>query len=97
MTSYRRFTCDDLLTFTNVNIDKFTETFNTYYYLSYLVRWPEYSTVAEHAFSGRTMGYSLQMLQGRGAFSAPGPGRTCAQSSERWRARRSCGTGTSRR
>ena len=59
MTTFRRFTCDDLLTFTNVNLDHWTETYGFPFYMSYLNRWPEYATIAENASSGRAMGYSL--------------------------------------
>jgi hypothetical protein len=33
MTSLRRFTCDDLFTFNNVNLDILTETYNLPFYL----------------------------------------------------------------
>lgn len=59
MTSFRRFTCDDLLTFTNVNLDHWTETYGFPFYMSYFNRWPEYGTIAENASTGRAMGYSL--------------------------------------
>lgn len=42
MTSIRRFTCEDLLTFNNVNLDVLTETYNNPFYLTYLAKWPEY-------------------------------------------------------
>ncbi|KAF5843362.1 acyl-CoA N-acyltransferase [Dunaliella salina] len=46
MTSIRRFTCDDLLTYNNVNLDTLTETYNLPFYLTYLAKWPEYCQVA---------------------------------------------------
>ena len=57
MTSFRRFTCDDLLSFSNVNLDKYTETYNFGFYMTYMDRWPEYFTVAQD-ITGRQMGYS---------------------------------------
>lgn len=59
MTSFRRFTCDDLLSFSNVNLDRYTETYNFGFYMTYMDRWPEYFTVAED-ITGRQMGYSKQ-------------------------------------
>jgi hypothetical protein len=47
MTSLRRFTCNDLFQYNNVNLDVLTETYNLPFYLTYLARWPEYCTVAE--------------------------------------------------
>ena len=62
MTSFRRFTCDDLLRFTNVNVDRWTETYGFPFYLSYFNRWPELATIAENASTGRPMGYSLSFF-----------------------------------
>lgn len=45
MTTLRRFTCNDLFTFNNVNLDVLTETYNLPFYLSYLAKWPEYCLV----------------------------------------------------
>lgn len=56
MASLREFTCEDLLRFANVNLDAFTETYNTSFYTMYLCRWPEYCAVAE-GLQGRIMGY----------------------------------------
>lgn len=47
MTTIRRFTCDDLFTYNNVNLDHFTETYNLPFYLQYLATWPEYCALAE--------------------------------------------------
>ncbi|KAG5374699.1 hypothetical protein IGI04_039295 [Brassica rapa subsp. trilocularis] len=47
MTTIRRFSCNDLLRFTSVNLDHLTETFNMSFYMTYLARWPDYFHVAE--------------------------------------------------
>lgn len=47
MTTIRRFCCDDLFTYNNVNLDHFTETYNLPFYLQYLAIWPEYCAMAE--------------------------------------------------
>ncbi len=47
MTTIRRFCCDDLFTYNNVNLDHFTETYNLPFYLHYLATWPEYCALAE--------------------------------------------------
>jgi len=41
MTTLRRFTMDDLLTFNNINLDVLTETYNMPFYMQYMSRWPE--------------------------------------------------------
>lgn len=65
MTSIRRFTCNDLFTFNNVNLDILTETYNLPFYLQYLAKWPEYCLVAEGP--GRvTSGYILGKAEGQG-------------------------------
>jgi N-terminal acetyltransferase B complex catalytic subunit len=38
----RRFSIFDMLEYNNVNLDILTETFNTYFYCKYILRWPEY-------------------------------------------------------
>jgi len=63
MTSVRRFTCDDLFTFNNVNLDYFTETYNLPFYLQYLANWPEYCLMAECA-GRQSMGYILGKVEG---------------------------------
>lgn len=65
MTSLRRFCCDDLFTFNNVNLDIFTETYNLPFYLQYLARWPEYCLMAE-APGRQAMGYILGKAEGEG-------------------------------
>ncbi|MED6224114.1 hypothetical protein PIB30_080615 [Stylosanthes scabra] len=47
MTTIHRFYCNDLLCFASVNLEHLTETFNMSFYMTYLVRWPDYFHVAE--------------------------------------------------
>ncbi|XP_073392762.1 N-terminal acetyltransferase B complex catalytic subunit NAA20 isoform X4 [Physcomitrium patens] len=63
MTTIRRFCCDDLLKFANVNIDHLTETFSMAFYQTYMARWPDYCHVAE-APNGSIMGYILGKVEG---------------------------------
>eukprot|EP00662_Eupelagonemidae_sp_cell21_P003426 gene3426-14191_t len=56
MTSLRRFTCDDLLTFNPINFDKLTETYSMDFYFRYLTKWPEYQMMARDA-NGWAQGY----------------------------------------
>lgn len=65
MTTIRRFTCSDLLTFNNVNLDVLTETYNLPFYLNYLARWPEYCQMAEGP-GKQAMGYILGKAEGEG-------------------------------
>lgn len=65
MTSLRRFTCTDLLVFSNVNLDYFTETYNLPFYLQYLANWPEYCVMAEGP-GRQCMGYILGKVEGKG-------------------------------
>jgi N-terminal acetyltransferase B complex catalytic subunit len=41
MTTLRRFTCDDLFGYNNVNLDILTETYHLPFYLTYLARCAE--------------------------------------------------------
>eukprot|EP01121_Diplochlamys_sp_Union-15-3_P000917 TRINITY_DN10778_c0_g1_i1.p1 TRINITY_DN10778_c0_g1~~TRINITY_DN10778_c0_g1_i1.p1 ORF type:complete len:176 (-),score=19.09 TRINITY_DN10778_c0_g1_i1:53-580(-) len=68
MTTYRIFTCNDLLNFNNVNLDVLTETYNLGFYLQYLVKWPDYNYVSEAANSKRMMGYIFGKAEGKGDF-----------------------------
>ncbi|KJE94503.1 N-acetyltransferase [Capsaspora owczarzaki ATCC 30864] len=63
MTTTRRFVCDDLFRFNNVNLDPLTETYNLSFYLQYLARWPNYCETAEST-TGRLMGYILGKDEG---------------------------------
>ena len=65
MTTLRRFTCNDLFTYNNVNLDILTETYNLPFYLMYLARWPEYCQVAEGP-GNQTMAYILGKAEGEG-------------------------------
>jgi N-terminal acetyltransferase B complex catalytic subunit len=42
MATLRRFSLFDMLEYNNINLDILTETFNTYFYAQYLIKWPEY-------------------------------------------------------
>lgn len=63
MTTLRPFTCDDMFTFNNVNLDPLTETYGLAFYLQYLAHWPEYFQVAESP-SGQIMGYIMGKAEG---------------------------------
>ncbi|KAF8065666.1 NAA20 [Scenedesmus sp. PABB004] len=65
MTTLRRFTCNDLFTFNNVNLDILTETYNLPFYLQYLARWPEYCVLAEGP-GAQAMAYILGKAEGEG-------------------------------
>lgn len=64
MTTVRKFCCNDLLRFSSVNLDHLTETFTMSFYMTYLVRWPDYFRVAV-APSGSLMGYLMGKVEGR--------------------------------
>ena len=65
MTSLRRFRCEDMFRFGNINMDVLTETYHVGFYMSYLARWPECFSVA---FDGgaRLMGYIMGKAEGTG-------------------------------
>ncbi len=42
MATIRQFSLFDMLQYNNINLDVMTETFNTYFYAQYLIKWPEY-------------------------------------------------------
>ncbi|KXZ54833.1 hypothetical protein GPECTOR_4g904 [Gonium pectorale] len=63
MTTLRRFTCNDLFTYNNVNLDILTETYNLPFYLTYLAKWPEYCLMAEGP-GKQAMGYILGKAEG---------------------------------
>lgn len=65
MTTIRRFKCDDLFTFNNVNLDLLTETYNLPFYLQYLAKWPEYYLFAEGP-GQRCQGYIMGKAEGEG-------------------------------
>ncbi|GJP34291.1 hypothetical protein CLOM_g18737 [Closterium sp. NIES-68] len=65
MTTIRRFTCDDLFRFNNVNLDWYTETYNLNFYLGYMASWPEYFVAAQGP-GDRIMGYIMGKVEGEG-------------------------------
>jgi len=65
MTTLRPFRVDDLFAFNNVNLDPLTETYNQPFYLTYLVKWPEYFQ-AQEAPDGKLMGYVMGKAEGKG-------------------------------
>ncbi|CCI48229.1 hypothetical protein ABG067_002111 [Albugo candida] len=65
MTSTRKFCCDDLLRFNNVNLDVLTETYNMAFYLQYLAKWPDYFLVQEDP-NNNIMGYIMGKAEGVG-------------------------------
>lgn len=42
MATLRQFSLFDMLHYNNINLDILTETFNSYFYAKYLIKWPEY-------------------------------------------------------
>lgn len=42
MTTIRKFSLFDMLSYNNINLDILTETFSPYFYAQYLIKWPEY-------------------------------------------------------
>lgn len=65
MCTLRPFRVTDIFKFNRVNLDPLTETYDTRFYLSYLARFPEYFTVAEHPTSRRLMGYVMGKSEGK--------------------------------
>ena len=65
MTTIRRFRATDVLRFNNVNLDHLTETFQTPFYTSYFVRYPELCEVAQ-APSQTIAGYMIGKVEGEG-------------------------------
>ncbi|CAD5224905.1 unnamed protein product [Bursaphelenchus okinawaensis] len=65
MKSIRPFQPEDLRKFNVINLDRYTETYTTQFYLQYKTHWPEYFQVAE-APDGTIMGYIMGKAEGRG-------------------------------
>ncbi|TMW69541.1 hypothetical protein Poli38472_001697 [Pythium oligandrum] len=63
MTSTRKFRCEDLFRFNNVNLDVLTETYNMSFYLQYLAKWPDYFLVQEDP-NQTIMGYIMGKAEG---------------------------------
>jgi ribosomal protein S18 acetylase RimI-like enzyme len=102
MTSIRRFTCDDLFTYNNVQLDRLTETYNLPFYLQYLATWPEYCALAEGPGQQARMGFdpphpapSQPAAAAQPGCHWPAPCRSWATSWGKWRAPPPTGTVTS--
>ncbi|KAG8769637.1 N-terminal acetyltransferase [Serendipita sp. 411] len=65
MSTLRPFRATDILRFNNVNLDVWTETYGTAFYLNYLARWPDLCCV-EESTTGRMMGYIIGKAEGQG-------------------------------
>lgn len=63
--TYRSMTTLDLFNCNNINLDAFTENFNTSFYLNYIAEWPELCIVAE-ASDGTMAGYIIGKMEGTG-------------------------------
>lgn len=63
--SFRRMVCSDLLQCNNVNLDSFTDNFNSAFYMGYLTQWPELCIVAETP-DGTIAGYVIGKVEGVG-------------------------------
>ncbi|OQS06358.1 N-acetyltransferase 5 [Thraustotheca clavata] len=64
MTSTRKFRCEDLFRFNNVNLDVLTETYNMSFYLQYLTKWPDYFLLQEDP-NNTMMGYIMGKAEGK--------------------------------
>jgi len=63
MSLLRPFSATDLFRFNNINLDAWTETYSTQYYLQYLATWPDLFLVQEHP-DGTLMGYVMGKTEG---------------------------------
>ncbi|KAJ2896475.1 N-acetyltransferase [Coemansia aciculifera] len=63
MSTIRRFRAMDMFQFNNINLDRYTETYDLSFYLSYLASWPDLYVVAESADSS-LMGYLMGKVEG---------------------------------
>ncbi|KAH8914128.1 acyl-CoA N-acyltransferase [Atractiella rhizophila] len=63
MSLLRPFVATDLFKFNNVNLDSWTETFSTFYYMNYLCSWPDLFSVQESP-DGTLMGYVMGKTEG---------------------------------
>jgi len=63
MATQKSFSIFDLFKFANVNLDPLTETFNTGFYGTYLVAWPEYCHIVYNSM-GQAEGYILGKIEG---------------------------------
>ena len=62
MTTLRQFSVFDMLHYNNVNLDILTETFSTYFYAKYLIKWPEYC-VSLWNCTGDIQAYRISVLK----------------------------------
>ncbi|BFU23957.1 acetyltransferase, GNAT family protein [Entamoeba histolytica HM-1:IMSS-B] len=65
MTTIRKFKCRDILEYSNVNLDYYTETFHFPFYFEYLSKWPEMCFIARDC-NGRVEGYHFGKIEGEG-------------------------------
>lgn len=63
MATIKRFNIFDTLIFNNINLDISTETFNTYFYSQYILKWPEYC-VSLFGVNGMVQSYLLGKVEG---------------------------------
>ncbi|KAI8866077.1 N-alpha-acetyltransferase 20, partial [Ramicandelaber brevisporus] len=65
MSTTRRFSPLDLLKFNNINLDSYTETYQTAYYFQYMCTWPDLLWVVEGP-SQELQGYMIGKIEGEG-------------------------------
>ena len=63
MATIKRFNIFDTLEFNNINMDISTETFNTYFYCQYILKWPEYC-VSLYGANKMIQSYLLGKVEG---------------------------------
>lgn len=76
MSRLRPFKCTDLFHFNRVNLDHFTETYSTAYYLNYLATWPDLCFVSTHASCSESASASASASGSNAAGSGGGGGDT---------------------
>ncbi|KAJ2809307.1 N-alpha-acetyltransferase 20 [Coemansia guatemalensis] len=64
MSTIRRFHAMDLFKFNNLNLDRYTETYDLSFYLNYLSSWPDLFTMAVSP-DGTPMGYLMGKVEGK--------------------------------
>ncbi|ELP86356.1 N-acetyltransferase, putative [Entamoeba invadens IP1] len=64
MTTIRRFKCEDVFKYANVNLDYYTETFHFPFYFEYLAKWPNLCYTAKNC-NGRCEGYLIGKVEGK--------------------------------
>lgn len=63
MSTFRRFKAMDLFRFNNINLDRYTETYDLGFYLGYMANNPDLYVVAESA-DAQLMGYLMGKVEG---------------------------------